>query len=146
MRRSLVSGVILLSGVLLLCGTLSAAPPDRPAIRWVAAAHVEGADGATVYRAYCAACHGPIGRGNGPAVPFLSRTVPDLSTLAERDGGFQLLHVKMHIVGGAHSGSDLMLPWKSILEGNYHSAGFADLAALNLAKHIQTLQVTTAPR
>ncbi|WP_068119200.1 c-type cytochrome [Tropicimonas marinistellae] len=35
----------------------------------------------------CAGCHGPDARGGGPKAAMLSVTVPDLTTLAARNGG-----------------------------------------------------------
>ncbi len=35
----------------------------------------------------CAACHGPDGRGRGPVAQALQISVPDITTLAKRNGG-----------------------------------------------------------
>ena len=35
----------------------------------------------------CAACHGKVGKGDGPLVEFLKQTPPDLTTLSKRNGG-----------------------------------------------------------
>lgn len=43
--------------------------------------------GAQMYKDYCAACHGMAGRGNGPAAEFLKAPPPDLTTMAQRNGG-----------------------------------------------------------
>jgi mono/diheme cytochrome c family protein len=40
-----------------------------------------------LYDAYCAVCHGRNGRGRGPAHELLSTTAPDLTLLAQRNGG-----------------------------------------------------------
>jgi mono/diheme cytochrome c family protein len=34
--------------------------------------------GQRLYAEHCGACHGPAGRGNGPAMPPLSHPAPDL--------------------------------------------------------------------
>jgi mono/diheme cytochrome c family protein len=39
------------------------------------------------YDANCATCHGVKGTGNGPSAGILSKSVPDLTTLAKRNGG-----------------------------------------------------------
>ena len=41
-------------------------------------------DGAQLFQGYCAACHGPVGAGDGPMAPHLTRGVPDLRTLSQR--------------------------------------------------------------
>jgi cytochrome c553 len=53
-----------------------AVPPVSPA-----------ADGAALFRAYCANCHGAAGHGDGVMAGQLRRTPPDLSTSATRNGG-----------------------------------------------------------
>jgi mono/diheme cytochrome c family protein len=39
------------------------------------------------YEAHCAVCHGATGEGNGPFSPFLNSAIPNLTTLAQRNGG-----------------------------------------------------------
>lgn len=43
--------------------------------------------GSDLYQAYCASCHGRGGQGDGPTVPALRSPMPDLTTLARRNGG-----------------------------------------------------------
>jgi mono/diheme cytochrome c family protein len=43
--------------------------------------------GRTVYVRYCVSCHGPAGEGDGPLAHDLKVGVPDLTTLASRNGG-----------------------------------------------------------
>lgn len=45
------------------------------------------ADGASLYRAACASCHGITGQGNGPMAPMLKRVPPDLTLMASQNGG-----------------------------------------------------------
>ena len=61
-----------------------------PAARLLALAFLAGGclrdrvdleDGEVVYRRYCAACHGPEGRGDGPAAPALTPPPADLTRL-----------------------------------------------------------------
>ena len=44
-------------------------------------------DGAAVYRDYCWSCHGPGALGNGPFTFALRVVPPNLTTLAQRNGG-----------------------------------------------------------
>ncbi len=44
-------------------------------------------DGAHLYRAYCASCHGADGFGDGPVASSLKVEVPDLTRIAIRHGG-----------------------------------------------------------
>jgi mono/diheme cytochrome c family protein len=47
----------------------------------------DSSSGEYLYRTYCASCHGPDGRGDGPAAATFSRPLSDLTTLASRAGG-----------------------------------------------------------
>jgi mono/diheme cytochrome c family protein len=51
-----------------------------------------------LFGAYCAACHGPDGRGKGPAAGRMRSRPPDLTQLAKRSGGeFPRNHVEARI-------------------------------------------------
>ncbi len=79
---------LLLAGaaVLLVAGVQQAVPPltvdaypttyRRPAVPYNAASI---AHGASLFRIHCAACHGPMGRGDGPAAAGLLQKPADLS-------------------------------------------------------------------
>lgn len=43
--------------------------------------------GAQLFKTYCASCHGPTGRGNGPVAEHLRRPPPDLTKYTARNGG-----------------------------------------------------------
>src|SRR5579859_8263395 len=43
--------------------------------------------GKTMFKQYCASCHGTDGKGRGPATPTLNTRVPDLTTLTKRHNG-----------------------------------------------------------
>jgi mono/diheme cytochrome c family protein len=43
--------------------------------------------GKAQFEARCATCHGKTGKGGGPSAQELSMKVPDLTTLAKRNGG-----------------------------------------------------------
>lgn len=56
--------------------------------------------GATLYRTYCAVCHGPDARGRGPLASSLRVVPTDLTQLARRSGGtFPRLAVTRSIDG-----------------------------------------------
>jgi mono/diheme cytochrome c family protein len=50
-------------------------------------ARTPGYSGAEVFAANCASCHGRYGEGDGPIAADLARSMPDLRTLAARNGG-----------------------------------------------------------
>lgn len=43
--------------------------------------------GVRLYQVFCSSCHGLTGRGDGPVGPMLRGGVPDLTRIAERNGG-----------------------------------------------------------
>jgi cytochrome c553 len=73
-------------GVAAARGTSAQAPPG-PAIKTVPCEAIASVEGKDSYVAYCAACHGTEGTGNGPAAVALKGPIPDLTTLAARHGG-----------------------------------------------------------
>jgi mono/diheme cytochrome c family protein len=76
--------------------------------------------GSSMYKQYCAACHGPTGRGDGPAAFTLKTPPADLSTLAARNmGKFPREYVENILRFGpglkAHGSSD-MPTWGTIFQ------------------------------
>jgi mono/diheme cytochrome c family protein len=145
MRAVLRLSPFILVGLALLWGPLAPADADHQGIKRVPARQnqVQGVDGKAIYDAYCATCHGPTGRGNGPATRHLSVPVPDLTTIAVRDGTFSGYHVSSHVT--EPNGDGTMPCWREILATNYHhDPVLANLATRNLVKHIESLQVVRA--
>jgi mono/diheme cytochrome c family protein len=75
-------------------------------------------DGRTLYFNHCASCHGPTGEGDGPVASALRGSVPNLRTLAMRNGGdFPAEAVAAYIDGrslrAAH-GDRLMPVWGDV--------------------------------
>jgi mono/diheme cytochrome c family protein len=68
-----------LSGAILA----SAMAVSAPAL----AEDLSGYTGATLFKHYCAGCHGAEGRGDGPVAPSLKVEVPDLTRITARHGG-----------------------------------------------------------
>ena|ERR1017187_5132759 len=67
------------------------------------AASANPSKGEDVYRQFCAVCHGPDGKGNGPAASALKVRATDLTQLSRQNNGkFPALHVK-NILNGVAS-------------------------------------------
>jgi mono/diheme cytochrome c family protein len=80
-------------------------------------AAVSPADGAFIYRSYCASCHGATGRGDGAMTDQLRRPPPNLTSLATRNGGvFPAERVRQVVegVGPAAHGSRDMPVWGAV--------------------------------
>ena len=57
------------------------------------------------FEARCASCHGNGGKGDGPVTPFLSKSPPDLTLLARRNGGIFPISRLYDVVEGGAVGS-----------------------------------------
>jgi mono/diheme cytochrome c family protein len=103
-------------------------------------------DGASIFRNYCAACHGLDGRGNGPVSKVLKREVPDLTRLSQRNrGAFPDLHVRNTIMLGgddlvtAH-GSKEMPIWGPIFHKIELDQDLGYVRLENVTKYLESLQ------
>lgn len=81
-------------GVLLLVAFMSSVPAavsqsqgSKPEIKKVPAPATSAASGKEMFKAYCASCHGPTGKGDGPAAAALKTAPADLTALAKNNGG-----------------------------------------------------------
>ena len=102
--------------------------------------------GASLYRVYCASCHGTVGKGDGPAAITLRAPLPDLTTIAQRRGGVFGRDEMTAIVDGrtplpAHQRQEMPV-WGTILsrmEAQDQHAVQARVSAL--VSHLESLQV-----
>ncbi|HEY3516482.1 MAG TPA: cytochrome c [Gammaproteobacteria bacterium] len=80
---------------------------------------VNPASGAATFATHCAACHGRRGEGDGPVASTLSVRVPNLRTLAQRNGEFPTEWVASKVDGrdlpSAH-GDRAMPVWGSVFD------------------------------
>ena len=61
---------------------------------------INSIEGPALYRAYCAVCHGRDATGKGPMALALKSPPPDLTRIAERNGGiFPMARVERIIAG-----------------------------------------------
>lgn len=102
-------------------------------------------DGADLYKAYCASCHGLDGKGAGPMAAELKARLPDLTRIARRNRGtFPLERVERVISGEeeitpAH-GSREMPMWGPIFSQIVWDRDLGRLRIHNLAKYLEKLQ------
>ena len=102
-------------------------------------------DGATIFRSYCAACHGADGRGHGPASVALKHAVPDLTLISQRnDGKFPYPHVKDIIEGkepgpSAH-GNREMPTWGPIFHEVESDMDWGEVRLDAVTKHLESIQ------
>ena len=89
-----------LVGILVCAGCVSTLDEGRPEPRRASDVGADSAAGRHAYERQCASCHGLGGRGDGPVAPALRVAPPDLTWLAERNGGeFPREHVIAVVTG-----------------------------------------------
>ncbi len=119
---------------------------DKPGVKLVPPSRTSMADGKEMFRAYCAVCHGPQGKGNGPAEQALKMPPADLTILARENGGkFPELRVYGVIQGDsemAAHGSREMPVWGSVFRDISRGSGAeVNLRLRNLTKYVESMQV-----
>jgi mono/diheme cytochrome c family protein len=101
--------------------------------------------GPDLYHAHCGACHGPEGKGNGPAAAALNTKPADLTSLAKNNGGeFPTQRIQKFISGDDPSllshGSREMPVWGPIFHQIEEDQDFGNVRLQNLIKYLETIQ------
>ena len=98
--------------------------------------------GPEMYKEYCAACHGPEGKGDGPAVEFLKNRPPNLRELAKSNNGKfpeDRLTGTLRFGTGKHAhGTEDMPLWGPLFRARDGSV--SELRIHNLSDYLKTLQ------
>jgi len=113
-------------------------------IKRVPAAPTTAIDGQTLYRQYCAACHGTDGKGNGPAASALKPAPNDLTQFAKQSGGRFPEEKFMRILNGeervaAHGSADMPV-WGAILNKLSSNPSLAQTRLHALMDYIEEMQ------
>ena len=104
------------------------------------------ASGISLFRVYCASCHEPSGRGDGPVADLVVPRAPDLTALSRRNGGvFPRGAVIARLDGtkpvASHSAA-AMPAWHDVLRATEGRDTRTIRERLNaLADHLESLQV-----
>jgi mono/diheme cytochrome c family protein len=133
--------LVLVTGLL---GAGLARAQGTPQVKKQVAPRTPVESGEEMFKAYCAACHGPAGKGDGPAAVALKTRPADLSALAKKNGGtFPASDVERVLRFGvaqpAH-GSSEMPTWGDAFRVLGDEATVR-LRIANLSSYVQTLQV-----
>lgn len=107
------------------------------------------AKGAVVYVRYCVSCHGPGARGDGPLAADLRVPVPDMTTLAARNGGrFPEARVERIIQSGealrGHGTADMPAWGDAFKRTEGTGASTPQEAIRNLTQYLWSLQRAAA--
>jgi mono/diheme cytochrome c family protein len=95
---------------------------------------------------YCASCHGPSGRGDGPVARTLKTPPPDLTTLTRRHGGmFPRADVTSFVTGVSdklptHGPGDMPV-WGPIFRALDPSDARVKIRIENIVGYIESIQV-----
>jgi mono/diheme cytochrome c family protein len=100
--------------------------------------------GDDLYRQFCAVCHGPDGKGSGPAASALRTKATDLTQLARQNNSkFPLLHVKNILTGvdavAAHGNID-MPTWGDTFKSISANGTFGEMRADAVVEYLKTIQ------
>ncbi len=104
--------VLLCSTALLTFGIANIAMAQDKVIKKAPVQQTDATSGKAMYASYCASCHGPAGKGDGPAASELKTPPVDLTQLAKNNhGDFPSNHVWAILQFGAkapaHGSSDM---------------------------------------
>jgi mono/diheme cytochrome c family protein len=151
--RCFASIALLLSAAVLVSGAdkpgAPSAPAPAPAKPVASQAPASGVSGAYAYRTYCASCHGPDGKGEGPLAENLRFHPPDLRLISKRNGG-EFPAEKVHrIVDGrkplpGHGGPEMPI-WGDAFRNadtGYDDAKVKERVR-SVVDHLRTLQAPT---
>ena len=120
-----------------------AAAQDKPAIKMVPPSVTSPASGTEMFSHYCAVCHGPSGKGGGPAAASLKTAPPDLTQIARKNGGkfpeFQVRQSIIENVHGAH-GSREMPVWGPVFKSIEQGDSLWRLRVSNLTQYVGSIQ------
>lgn len=149
MKRSKTGGyVMVLQAAVLLAGLFAAAttvPDDKAKSQQHDPGRlIQSLNGADIYRAHCASCHGVSGKGDGPVAPALNTTLPDLSTIAQRSGGvFPVGRVRKIITGDElilGHGSREMPIWGPVFHQIQEDRDYGEVRLQNVTDYLKSIQ------
>ena len=114
------------------------APNDAPAL-------INSLQGAELFKAYCAVCHGIDAKGNGPMAKSLKTAPADLTRIAARNrGSFPATHVRQLISGeealAAGHGTREMPIWGPIFSQIGRDQDLGRVRIDNLTRYLERLQ------
>ncbi len=122
-------------------------PPARAqeTVKKVPVRGTRATTGKDLYREFCAVCHGPAGKGDGPAASALKVAPSDLTQIAKRNGGAFPERKVQHIINGeedqtAAHGSKEMPVWGNVFHHMDSNPDLGTVRVYNLVKYLQAMQ------
>ena len=145
MQRIKLPRYLVLSALTIGLGVgLSASDEVTKKVKKVPAQSTTSVDGKTLFREYCAVCHGVEGRGNGPAAEALKKKPTDLTAISMKNGGkYPEVRVERMITGAdnvtAHGAGDMPV-WGPIFRNMGGNPEMEKVRVFNLVKYIEQIQ------
>jgi len=141
----IITALALFSGAILVQAQTGNDQAGSTTIKHVPIATTSPVSGKDMFTAYCAVCHGPDGKGAGPAASALKTPPTDLTVLSKNNGGkFPSMKVSSTIRGEggfpAHGNKEMPV-WGALfwnLSGGHESE--VQQRVSNLTKYIESLQ------
>ena len=135
--------VVFLCALLITLCSLSVA--QNPKVINVPARHTSANSGKEMFAAYCAACHGKDGKGDGPVAIALKARPTDLTILARQHAGkFPSMQVAKAITGeagiSAHGSKEMPIWGPVFMSMSHQHESEAHLRVANLTEYIKSLQ------
>jgi mono/diheme cytochrome c family protein len=117
---------------------------QQPKVQQAAAPATSAASGEEMFKSYCASCHGPRGKGDGPAASAFKTAPSDLTMLAKKNSGkFPDDKVKTVLRNGvspAHGSADMPV-WGPVFSAvSQNTPQIVTLRISNLTDFIQSMQ------
>jgi len=104
---------------------------------------IQSVEGADLFHAYCASCHGAHGKGDGPVATSLKVAPPDLTRLSIK-GQFPSDRVRKTILGdavaNAHGTRDMPI-WGPVFHQIDADVDRGNVRVDNLVKYLESIQV-----
>jgi len=138
-------GSLLVASVLLTAGSANLTIAQDKVIKKAPVQQSDPSSGKAMYASYCAACHGPVGKGDGPAASELKMPPADLTQLAKKNNGkFPADHVRAILDFGVKApahGTNEMPVWGQLFHGlDQNDQVKVNLRIQNLVEYVKTLQ------
>ena len=141
-----LTGLFLIGvGGMMSAGHWTAMAQEQAGLKKVPITRSNPASGKQMYSDYCAACHGAQGRGDGPAVEYLKTPPPDLTQMAQHNGGkFPALKVngilRFGVGNHAHGTTDMPV-WGPLFRSvDLRDETQTNLRITNLTDYLQQMQ------
>lgn len=144
MNSSIPRVTLSFAAMLLLSAAVFAAQGDKPNIKSAPMPVTSPASGEEMFNAYCAACHGKAGKGDGPAAAEFKRPPTNLTILTQHyNGKFPEAYIAQVIESGprdakAHGSKDMPV-WGTLFSAKDEPATVRQ-RVYNLTKYIESLQ------